>query len=650
MRFWKTERARLGVDVGGVSLSRGWIVGAVVVLAALALSPVAASLADGSASTPPQVVSLSYSPSSADVTNGSVPVTFTAHFTDSSDIQSASIWLQSRSASGQAMYAYFSRVSGTAQDGIWQATINLPQGAAAGAWDYNGSISDAVNHLSFSESSYGDQNLPADVPGPLTVTDSTPSSPPPGADAFSRPNSSSLGAGWAAMTDGGLAISGGQAVGTSPADTRAISGSVRVYGSDQYSQVVLTSTQLTSGQWVGPTVRSQNGGQNTYVGIYFWSSAGPELELFKRSGGKFSQIGNSYPVAPLPAGTVLTVVAVGSQISFLENGIERITATDNTITGGNPGLMTYGTPSAASWTGDDATATNPALQYSVGGTVTGLSGSVVLQDNGGDDLTLSGNGPFQFQTPLADGTNYHVAITNSPAGLTCRITNADGTIASASVTNIAISCLPPPPGADAFSRPNSSSLGAGWAAMTDGGLAISGGQAVGTSPGGHSGDIRVGEVYGSDQYSQVVLTSTQLTAGQWVGPTVRSQNGGQDTYLGIYFWQDGHPMLELYKRSGGKFSQIGNSYPVAPLPAGTVLTVVAVGSQISFLENGIDRITATDNTITGGNPGLMTYGTTERRELDRRRRDRDKPGAAVLGWRDRDGIVRIGRVAGQRWR
>ena len=243
MRFWKTVTARLRVNVGGVSLSRGWMVGTVVVLAALALSQVAVSLADASASTPPQVVSLSYSPSSADVTNGSVPVTFTAHLTDSSDIQYASIWLQSRSTPGQDVNGYFSRVSGTAQDGIWQATINLPQGAAAGAWDYNGSISDAVNHFSFSENSYGDQNLPADAPGPLTVTDSTPSSPPLGADDFARADSGGLGAGWAAMTVGGLAISGDTAVATSS----GYSGDIRTgedYGSDQYSQITLSS-QLT---------------------------------------------------------------------------------------------------------------------------------------------------------------------------------------------------------------------------------------------------------------------------------------------------------------------------------------------------------------------------------------------------------------------
>ena len=39
--------------------------------------------------------------------------------------------------------------------------------------------------------------------------------------------------------------------------------------------------------------------------------------------------------------------------------------------------------------------------YSVGGTVSGLSGTVVLQDNGGDDLSVTASGPFTFATKLA---------------------------------------------------------------------------------------------------------------------------------------------------------------------------------------------------------------------------------------------------------
>ena len=47
------------------------------------------------------------------------------------------------------------------------------------------------------------------------------------------------------------------------------------------------------------------------------------------------------------------------------------------------------------------TSPSPARQrppYSVGGTVSGLSGTVVLQDNGGDDLSVSASGAFTFAT------------------------------------------------------------------------------------------------------------------------------------------------------------------------------------------------------------------------------------------------------------
>ncbi len=59
--------------------------------------------------------------------------------------------------------------------------------------------------------------------------------------------------------------------------------------------------------------------------------------------------------------------------------------------------MTYGTAKADNWAGGRRLR---RATYSVGGTVSGLSGSVVLQDNGGDDLTVSANGPFAFATQL----------------------------------------------------------------------------------------------------------------------------------------------------------------------------------------------------------------------------------------------------------
>jgi putative esterase len=123
-----------------------------------------------------------------------------------------------------------------------------------------------------------------------------------------------------------------------------------------------------------------------------------------------------------------------------------------------------------------------------------------------------------------------------------------------------------------------------------------------------AGDVRVAESYGSDQYSQVEVTSTQLSGGQWIGAAVRAQNGGQDLYLGIYFWNNGTQQLRLYKRTAGTFTQLGSSFSSGPLPAGTQLTVSAVGSQISFSENGTVRIAVSDSTFTGGAPGIMTFG------------------------------------------
>ena len=74
---------------------------------------------------------------------------------------------------------------------------------------------------------------------------------------------------------------------------------------------------------------------------------------------------------------------MGSTISFLQNGVQRITVTDTTLTGGAPGIMAYGNATADNWAGGER---SPAPRTRWAGTVSGLSGTVVLQDNGGDNL------------------------------------------------------------------------------------------------------------------------------------------------------------------------------------------------------------------------------------------------------------------------
>ena len=429
-------------------------------------------------------------------------------------------------------------------------------------------------------------------------------------DNFNRADGG-LGSGWTAVSDGGMSISSQAVAGVGGATTGDIR-TAETYGSDQFSQVEVTSTQLSGAQWVGPAVRMQNGGQNAYLGIYFWNSGSPALMLFVRKAGGWQQL-SAATTGPLAAGTQLKLTAVGSTISFLVNGVQQMSVTDATLTGGAPGIMAHDHSTADNWAGGAASGTGGGggggggtSSYTVGGTASGLSGTLVLQDNGGDDLTVGGNGPFTFATPVADGTGYQVTVKTSPAGQTCQVTNGSGTIAAANVTNVAVSCTTGSAtgGSDNFNRADGG-LGSGWTAVSDGGMSISS-QAVAGVGGATTGDIRTAETYGSDQFSQVEVTSTQLSGAQWVGPAVRMQNGGQNAYLGIYFWNSGSPALMLFVRKAGGWQQL-SAATTGPLAAGTQLKLTAVGSTISFLVNGVQQMSVTDATLTGGAPGILAH-------------------------------------------
>ena len=590
-------------------------------------------------------------------------------------------------------------------------------------------------------------------------------------DNFNRADGA-LGANWTAISDGAMAISSQAVIGTAGATTGDI-WTATTFASDQYSQIQVTSTPLSGGQWVAAAVRVQGSGQNAYAGLYYWNFGSPELMLFKRSGGAWAQLGSTYSSGVLAAGTQLEVSAVGSTISFLQNGVQRISVTDSSFTGGAPGIMAYGNSTADNWTGANATSgttysvggtvsglsgtvvlqdnggdnlsvtasgpftfatalasgaaysvtvkTNPsgqtctvsngsgtvgsanvtsvavscatAASFSVGGTVSGLSGTVVLQDNGGDNLSVTASGPFTFATALASGAAYSVTVKTNPSGQTCTVSNGSGTVGSANVTSVAVSCAnvatftvggsvsglsgtvvlqdnggdnlsvtangpftfatalasgaaysvtvnTNPSGqtctvsagsgtvasanvtsvavscaanaagtaSDNFNRADGA-LGANWTAISDGAMAISSQAVIGTA-GATTGDIWTATTFASDQYSQIQVTSTPLSGGQWVAAAVRVQGSGQNAYAGLYYWNFGSPELMLFKRSGGAWAQLGSTYSSGVLAAGTQLEVSAVGSTISFLQNGVQRISVTDSSFTGGAPGIMAYGNS----------------------------------------
>src|SRR5205807_472766 len=82
--------------------------------------------------------------------------------------------------------------------------------------------------------------------------------------------------------------------------------------------------------------------------------------------------------------------------------------------------------------------------FTIGGSAVGLQGSgLVLRDNGGDDLSITGTGTvsFTFTTALLAAANYAVTIKTQPSNpsQTCSVINGTGTIVG-SVNNVQVSC------------------------------------------------------------------------------------------------------------------------------------------------------------------------------------------------------------------
>jgi exo-beta-1,3-glucanase (GH17 family) len=77
----------------------------------------------------------------------------------------------------------------------------------------------------------------------------------------------------------------------------------------------------------------------------------------------------------------------------------------------------------------------------VGGSVSGLNGTLDLWNNGGDRLTVTSNGDFEFPLQIANGSNYVVLVASQPAGKTCTVASGSGP-ASSNVTSVAVTCAP----------------------------------------------------------------------------------------------------------------------------------------------------------------------------------------------------------------
>jgi hypothetical protein len=100
-----------------------------------------------------------------------------------------------------------------------------------------------------------------------------------------------------------------------------------------------------------------------------------------------------------------------------------------------------GTSLALAGCSGDGTSGAPAPTYSLGGTVSGLNSSgLALLVNGGAVSVAASATAQQFATSLSSGTTYSVTVQTQPSGETCSVAGGTGTIGSANVANVVVTC------------------------------------------------------------------------------------------------------------------------------------------------------------------------------------------------------------------
>ena len=179
--------------------------------------------------------------------------------------------------------------------------------------------------------------------------------------------------------------------------------------------------------------------------------------------------GGTPPPPPPPAPTTFTVggtltgLAAGASVVIQNNGGSNLTVSANgtftfatAVNSGAAYAVTVLTqpsspPQTCTVTSGSGTAsanvTNVAVDcvtstFGISGTVSGLIGSIVLQNNGGANQTVSADGAFSYPAQ-ASGTAYAVTVLSHPTGpaQNCGVTNGSGTIGSAAVANVTVACV-----------------------------------------------------------------------------------------------------------------------------------------------------------------------------------------------------------------
>jgi len=187
-------------------------------------------------------------------------------------------------------------------------------------------------------------------------------------------------------------------------------------------------------------------------------------------------VSNASGIMPASAVTSVTVVcapqsfALGGSISGLTgaglqltDGTDTLTLASGATSFAFPTPIAYGSPYAVTVltpaTGETCTVAGgtgtmpPAAvtsvavtcapdAYTVGGSISQLTTTGLVLINGSDTLSVAANATqFTMPTSVAGGSTYNIMVQTEPAGQTCTVSNGTGTVGTAAVTSVAVSCV-----------------------------------------------------------------------------------------------------------------------------------------------------------------------------------------------------------------
>ena len=276
---------------------------------------------------------------------------------------------------------------------------------------------------------------------------------------------------------------------------------------------------------------------------------------------------------------------VAASIAEVLKNIDQQSSTDTTLASKLSSLTTQVTSSVAPITTqiksasslDDArTAINSQIGtavnvYTIGGSISGLSASGLILASGTNTVSPSSTAnSFTFSSKKATNGIYAVTVQANPTGQTCTISNGSGTVASQSITNIAVTCTT-----------NTRTLSGTISGLTTSGLVLKNG----------SDEITVSSGASTFQFSSAV------TSGATYAATVKTQPTGKTCSIA-----NGSGTMSDSGVSNVQVTCSNNSYTLGGSISGLSVSGLKLknGSEVLTVSSGSNAFTFSTTVAYGG--------------------------------------------------